>query len=121
MKNSDEEHTSPPPSLLKRRAQALITFVGSAATPAKEELQAASELGGGSMKDLVSLLIHVVTLQGGAVAKNIVEDVSEAARFSLHRTLSAIHATKFVDGALAVLETGEDTVSHRAFDFLLWF
>lgn len=63
------------------------------------------------MSDLASLLIDIVTMQGTSGSEKGADDIAEAARGSINRTLSVMSAADFVRAVLAILECGEDRVS----------
>jgi hypothetical protein len=106
---SDEEHSLPLSSVLKRRAQALIIFVGHA-------LQTSSAKHRGdfptskAISDLISLLVHMATLHGGSSPESNIDYISSAAQFTMSLSLGAIPATDFISAVLITLESNEARV-----------
>lgn len=63
------------------------------------------------MSDLVSLLIDLSTIQGGASTDGKVDDISKAARSSMVRALGVMSVSDFISAVLSMLESGEPRVS----------
>jgi U3 small nucleolar RNA-associated protein 10 len=98
---------------MRRRAQALLLFVGYALQPLSAvSVSADSAFHDGASGDLLSLLIDIVTVRGPTAAheKNAV-DFAKAARFAMSQTLAAMSAADFLHAVLALLEHGDDHVS----------
>lgn len=105
---SDEDPTTATMINIKRRAQALILFVGyalKAPTPGTEVNSIHEE----DMGHLVSALISLATLQGASETK--VEDISNAARSSLKRVLSVMSAPDFISAVLSMIQSGDRMVN----------
>jgi U3 small nucleolar RNA-associated protein 10 len=96
-------------TILKRRAQALLFFVGYALKP--------STTGPGSpshdehMSQLVTALISLATLPKGTSADAKVEDISIAARSSISRALGVMSVMDFIKAVLFMIESGDQKVS----------
>jgi len=111
MCNSDDEHSLPSSAIFKRRAQAIVTFVGYALKSSSPAVPVGVVPEGGATSDLVSLLITIATLQGGTVAENNVDDIRKAARLSMSRALGVMSAVDFISAVRSMLESGEQRVS----------
>jgi U3 small nucleolar RNA-associated protein 10 len=91
---------------MKRRAQALILFVGYALKP---EVSASSE--GGSISAVIAHLITLATLTGGETTDTNFIEISEAARSSIHRILSGMSAANFIESVKSTLMSGDAKVN----------
>ncbi|KAJ7042839.1 hypothetical protein C8F04DRAFT_1251651 [Mycena alexandri] len=114
----DDDQLQPSAAAFKRRAQALVIFVGFAmkmAPPAAAPVNVPEE---GAMSNLVSLLIALATTSGGSTPDTRVEEVSQAARTSLRKALSCMSAVDFVDAVLSILQSGDSRVQGGALDLL---
>lgn len=104
----DDEHATSASTILRRRAQALLVFVGYALKPS------ASESGSSShdehMSQLVMALITLATLQEGTGADAKVEDISVAARSSLNRALGVMSVMDFMKAVLSMIESSDKKV-----------
>ena len=101
----------PQPIIFGRRAQGLITFIGSAIKSAPTGTPPVSPPNKVSITDLVRLLIEVATVQAGSLPESPIEHLSNAASSSLNKTLEVMMATDFIAAVLVMLETGEYRVS----------
>jgi hypothetical protein len=108
---SDEEHSNSSPSFFKRRAQALVCFVGCAIKHPTPSVHHAL-VDGGATNDLILTLIQLTTTSStaGSISSHITEDISKVAEWSLNRTLNVMYAKDFIDASLAALECGESNV-----------
>jgi U3 small nucleolar RNA-associated protein 10 len=95
LSNSDAEHSIPPLTVLKRRAQALIIFVGLAIKPKRT-----SKEGQNPINRLVAQLIALATAGTDPSALN---DIPDAARSSLNRLLSNMSVIDFVESVQSIL------------------
>ncbi|KAJ6578862.1 hypothetical protein DFH09DRAFT_980162 [Mycena vulgaris] len=116
----DEDQLQPSAAAFKRRAQALVVFVGYAM---KLSSSTATEVtvtipDGGAMSNLVSLLISLATARGGSSPDTRVEDISHAARVSLSKALGCMSAVDFIDAVLSILKSGDSRVQGGALDLL---
>ena len=103
----DDEHT-PPSTLFKRRAQALVVLVEYALRSSSPPLPTDSISEGGGVADLVALLIDIATLHSSLNAE---DTLSQAARSCLGQGVSVMSAVDFVGALLVMLESEEDQVS----------
>lgn len=106
---SDEEHSPALPSVLKRRAQALIIFVGHALqTTLTKRLSdsPAREITGG----LFSILVNIATLQGGLTPESNIDHISNAVQTTMSLSLSVMPAADFVNSVVNALESKEERV-----------
>jgi U3 small nucleolar RNA-associated protein 10 len=117
--SSDEEHSLPLSSVLKRRAQALIIFVGHALQVSSLTKHSRDAPTGGAISDLVSLLIHLATLQGGSTPESNVDYISNAAQSTMSLSLGAMPAADFISAVLTTLESKEERVRPIT-SFLSW-
>jgi U3 small nucleolar RNA-associated protein 10 len=99
---SDDEHSARSSSIIKRRAQALIIFVGYAITPTPS-----SEVSGADNEttELISLLLELTTTEG----ENIT-DVMSVAQQVTSRVMNAVGAADFLNGALVMLQSDDARV-----------
>lgn len=100
-------------AVLRRRAHALIIFVGSALKPSAHVQAPASSTeppGGRAISNLVSALIALATLQGGPNTENGMDDISQAARASLNQALGVMSAVDFISAVLSMVESGDQVV-----------
>ena len=97
----DGDHSLPPSTSMKRRAQALIFFVGYALKP---EGCPSSE--GESISAVIARLTTLATLTGGNI-----DEISEAARSSIHRLLSGMSVANFIESVESSLKSGDAKVN----------
>ncbi|KAL0952425.1 hypothetical protein HGRIS_006698 [Hohenbuehelia grisea] len=96
---------------VKRRAQALINFVGRAC-----KTSVATE---GAANDLVTLLIDLATLKDvPASSSDVLADINAAARSSLSRVLASMTASDFIGAVLSMLESEDLRIQVGALDLL---
>ncbi|KAJ6630100.1 hypothetical protein B0H10DRAFT_1984968 [Mycena sp. CBHHK59/15] len=115
----DEDQLLPSPSAFKRRAQALVTFVGYGLKMSPPTAAASTSVPeGGAMSDLVSLLIALATARGGSTPDTKVEDISQAARSSLSKALGCMSVVDFIDAILSILKSGDSRVQGGSLDLL---
>lgn len=94
----------------RRRAQALIIFVGHAMqSPLPSNLSIAAPVGG-TIDDLVLLLVQMATSRGGSTAGSNVDHLSKAAQSTISRTLGVMPATDFIRAVLTMLKSGDEMV-----------
>ena len=101
----DGDHSLPPSTSMKRRAQALILFVGYALKP---EISFSSE--GGSISAVITHLTTLATLTGGETTDTNIDEISEAARSSIHRLLSGMSVAIFIESVESMLKSGDAEV-----------
>ncbi|KAJ7456907.1 hypothetical protein FB451DRAFT_1275210 [Mycena latifolia] len=115
----DEDQLQPSAAAFKRRAQALVVFVGYATKISSSVAQPPVTVPeGGAMSNLVSLLIALATAQGGSSPDTRVEDISHAARVSLSKALGCMSAVDFIDAVLSIMKSGDSKVQGGALDLL---
>jgi U3 small nucleolar RNA-associated protein 10 len=116
LSNSDAEHSIPPLTMLKRRAQALIIFVGLAIKPKKT-----SKEGQNPISHLVAQLIALAAANTDPSAK--LDDTSDAARSSLNRLLNNMSVIDFVESVQSILLSEDVKVLFfiPSFEFSLLF
>jgi U3 small nucleolar RNA-associated protein 10 len=100
----DGDHSLPPSTNMKRRAQALILFVGYALKPrtspsSEEEFSTA-----------IAHLITLATVTGGKTTDTKVNEISEAAHSSMHRLLSGTSVANFLECVESMLKSGNAKV-----------
>ena len=96
LRDSDGEHTVSPSTVLKRRAQALIIFVGLAMNPNKPGKEGQSPI-----SPLVAQLMALATVDTNSPAK--LDDILEAARSSLNRLLGTMSVNDFIESIESIL------------------
>ncbi|KAJ7178741.1 armadillo-type protein [Mycena crocata] len=114
----DDDQLQPSAAAFKRRAQALVLFVGHAMKSPAHGGDEITVPEGGAMSNLVSLLIAVATARGGSTPDTRVEEVSKAARVSLRKALSCMSAVDFIEAVLSILKFGDSQVQGGALDLL---
>ncbi|KAJ3898549.1 armadillo-type protein [Lentinula edodes] len=126
--SSLEEHSVSPAVVFRRRAQAIITFVGFAAKTFPASTSSKSQNNTGAMddaqpppqdssnlSDVVSILIALSTknISGGSSEAKI-EDIATSARLSLTRVLSVMSAVDFIDTVLLMLSNNDHLIQEGA-------
>ncbi|KAJ7452113.1 hypothetical protein B0H11DRAFT_1742292 [Mycena galericulata] len=114
----DDNQLLPSAAAFKRRAQALVIFVGFAMKMFPSGGAQVDVAEGGAMSHLVSLLIALATARGGSSPDTNVEEISQAARSSLTRALGCMSAVDFIDALLSILKSGDSKVQGGALDLL---
>ncbi|TFK37695.1 hypothetical protein BDQ12DRAFT_685121 [Crucibulum laeve] len=114
---NDTEHATSPSLLTKRRAQALVIFVGYALKSSTLETTDVSEERT-TINPLVSHLIALAVLPEGTNSDGKVGDIVQAARFAVSRALGVMSAVDFVDAVLSMLETDDKNVQLGALELL---
>jgi U3 small nucleolar RNA-associated protein 10 len=92
--------------VLRRRAQALIIFVGFAVKPSTSESSQQ-----GHVRHLVTALIVLSTLENGANVDAKVDEIAQAARSSMDRALRVMSVVDFASAVLSMIESGKERVS----------
>lgn len=115
-----EEHSISPSTVFRRRAQAIITFVGfSAKTFPSILLQKNPDSmdvvhpNGGNLSEVVSILITLSTKSTSTSTSTVeakVEDIAKSARLSMSRILSVMPAIDFIDTVLVMLSNEDSLV-----------
>lgn len=104
----DADHLASSSTILRRRAQALITFIGYAIKSTPQSAQSSED---SSISSVVSNLLTLATLKDvGKSADTKVDEISQAARNSISRLLESMSAVTFIDSVLAILEQGDAKV-----------
>jgi len=101
----DGDHSLPPSTNMKRRAQALILFVGHALKP-----RVPPSLEDESISTLIAHLITLATLTGEKTNDTKVDEISEAARWSMNRLLSGMSVVNFMESVESMLMSGDAKV-----------
>ncbi|KAL0575096.1 snoRNA-binding rRNA-processing protein utp10 [Marasmius crinis-equi] len=109
-----EESSLSPTILCKRRAQAIITFVGHSA----KSFASSEDIEGSDLSKLVSLLISLATAKSGSTPESKIEDLNKSARLAMDRVLSLVPARDFIDAILSMLGSGDVPVKAGALDLL---
>ncbi|KAG2757731.1 hypothetical protein P692DRAFT_20824545 [Suillus brevipes Sb2] len=107
----DDEHSARSSSIIKRRAQALIMFVGHAITPASST---DISRGDNATTDLVSLLVDLATIEGDSNVSDIVSVTQQ----TTSKVMNAIGAADFLNGALVMLQSDETRIKAGALEIL---
>ncbi|KAF9078300.1 armadillo-type protein [Rhodocollybia butyracea] len=125
--SSFEEHSVSPSILYRRRAQAIVIFVGYAAktfpiSPSTsilnpDAMDVVPE--NTNLSDVVSILIALSTNStlGGSTEVKI-EDVSKSARLSMARVLNVMSATDFIETVLLMLSNENQLIQEGALSLL---
>ncbi|KAG7098539.1 hypothetical protein E1B28_000475 [Marasmius oreades] len=116
-----EESTISPTTMSKRRAQAIITFVGHATKvfPSAKETKASSSESPPSLSNLVSLFISLATMKSKESAPDLrIDEIVRSARLALSKVLSIVPARDFVGAILSMLGSGDGSVQAGALDLL---
>jgi U3 small nucleolar RNA-associated protein 10 len=95
-------------TVLRRRAQALVIFVGYAIKPSTSERSQQ-----GHVNHLMTALIALSTLESGTNADTKVDEISQAARTSMDRALRVMSVVDFANAVLSMIESGEQRVRVR--------
>ena len=90
---------------MKRRAQALILFVGYALKPIAS-VSTEEE----SISTVIAHLIRLATLTGGKTNDTKIDEISEAARSSMNKLLSDMSVTNFMESVGSMLKSGDARV-----------
>ena len=95
--------------MLRRRAQALIIFVGLVLKPKKATTSSVPLQDGNAISVVITQLI---ALAQRSPSETKLDDISEAARSSLNRLLSSMSVTDFMDAVQTILSSGDVKVIH---------
>ena len=106
----DGDHSLPPLTSMKRRAQALIVFVGYALKP---KVSPSSE--GESISAVIAHLTTLATLTAGETTDTNFDEIGEAARSSIHRLLSGMSVAIFIESVESMLKSGNAKVNEIFF------
>ncbi|KAG5637085.1 hypothetical protein H0H81_005818 [Sphagnurus paluster] len=112
--STDEEPTAAATTITRRRALALITFVGNALKPPSSGSTASEE----ELRELVAALISLSSLGSGTTSDRKVDDICQAARATLNKALSVMAASDFINGVLSMIESEDSLVQTGALDLL---
>jgi len=102
-------------TLLKRRAQALILFVGYALKGRQPGAVSGSVSTEDTLSQVVASLISLSSVQGGSTTETNLDSITEAARSSIDRLLKSMSATDFIESVEAVLPTPDVKVRFLSF------
>ncbi|PPQ90282.1 hypothetical protein CVT25_013107 [Psilocybe cyanescens] len=113
---TDGDHSVSSSTILRRRAQALVVFIGYAFKP-KTAIPALlhSEF---SISSVISQLITLAILPEGVSKETKIGDVSEAARSTLNRLLSGMSVVDFSEAVESMLDSGGVKVQSGALELL---
>jgi len=111
---SDGDHSASSGTILKRRAQALIIFVGFALKVKGSASELEDEH---SISPVIAELIAITSFSRDTPEGRL-EDISEAARTSLAKLLSSMSVTDFIDSIQSMLLHSDVKVSLVCFQFL---
>ncbi|KAG6909155.1 hypothetical protein DXG01_001782 [Tephrocybe rancida] len=101
-------------TLLRRRSQALILFVGHVLKPSVPGSSASKE----ELSQLVETLISPATLQAGITSEGKIDEISQAARTCLNKALSIMAASDFINGISSMIEAKDKLVQSGALELL---
>ncbi|KAF8966928.1 armadillo-type protein [Flammula alnicola] len=113
--NADGDHSAPSSSLLRRRAQALIIFVGYAFKPKAPASTSSHE---SSTSTVIARLITLATLPEGASNETKIDEISEAARSSMNKLLGSMSVVNFIEAVQTMLDSGDAKVQAGALELL---
>ncbi|KAJ4481176.1 hypothetical protein J3R30DRAFT_3464943 [Lentinula aciculospora] len=126
--SSLEEHSVSPIVVFRRRAQAIITFVGFAAktfpTSKTSNSRGTNAMDvahpeGSNFSDVVSIFITLSTKKTSDDSTEAkVEDIAKSARLSLTRVLGVMTAVSFIDTVLLMLTHDDDLIQEGALSLL---
>lgn len=97
----DGDHSLPPSTNMKRRAQALILFVGYALKPRVSSSEEES------INAVIAYLIALATLTGGKTNDTKVDEISEASRSSMNKLISGMSVANFMESVESMLKSGD--------------
>ncbi|KAF8626030.1 hypothetical protein AX15_005120 [Amanita polypyramis BW_CC] len=101
--------------ILKRRAKALISFVGVAITSTSSSF---SHIPSDEISMLTSTLFSLASLRNGVNSDENVDDIRQAAYSTISSTLTVIPAASFVASVLTMVEIHDCNVQRGALDLL---
>jgi len=99
----DEEHSASLTSVLTRRVQALLLFASLSVPPFNHEQQL-QQLEGSSIKDLITLLVNLATLQA---KDGDLSGITSAAQLATTRVINSISAGEFLLAVTVTLQSTE--------------
>ncbi|EGO02920.1 hypothetical protein SERLA73DRAFT_102973 [Serpula lacrymans var. lacrymans S7.3] len=113
----DEEQPTPSSSILKRRAQALITFVGCVMQPSSptEEVETVK---GASTTALMALFIRLVTMEDSKTPESSLGDIYATTQQSMVKALNIMAVADFMVAVLTLLQSDEDRIQIGALELL---
>ncbi|KAF8797612.1 hypothetical protein BYT27DRAFT_7204423 [Phlegmacium glaucopus] len=110
---TDGDHSLAPSTNMKRRAQALILFVGYALKPRTSPSSEEEPI-----STVMAPLITLATLTGGKTNDTKVDEISEAARLSMNRLLSGMSVANFMESVESMLKSGDVKIQAGALELL---
>ncbi|KAF8901036.1 armadillo-type protein [Gymnopilus junonius] len=113
---TDGDHSASSSTILRRRAQALIIFIGHAFRPKGSNINASEN--DVSISSVISKLITLATLLEGASSETKVEEISDAARLTLNKLISGMSVVDFSESVRSMLQSGNVKVQAGALELL---
>ncbi|KDR78387.1 hypothetical protein GALMADRAFT_245550 [Galerina marginata CBS 339.88] len=112
---ADGDHSASSSTVLRRRAQALIIFVGHAFKPKTSTLTSED---GASISSVIAQLIALATLPDGTSSEMKIDEISEAARSTLNKLLRGMSVMDFGNSVQTMLGSGDLKVQAGALELL---
>ncbi|KDQ54552.1 hypothetical protein JAAARDRAFT_135194 [Jaapia argillacea MUCL 33604] len=113
----NDEHTLPPSTVSKRRAQALLIVVGQALqsfVPRISGLEGTER----PIGEVASALLDITTVGSGSTSEKDIQDVIKAARVSLENALTVMPAAEFINSVLGMLQSDDVRTQIGALDLI---
>ncbi|KAG6836982.1 hypothetical protein H0H93_016935 [Arthromyces matolae] len=108
----EEASNIPLSTLLRRKSLSLIVFAGNALKRSTSGAAVSKEEFG----HLISSLISLATLYDESNSENKVDEICQAARTCLSRALSIMDASDFINGVLAMTQSGDQLIQSGALE-----
>ncbi|KAF9480276.1 hypothetical protein BDN70DRAFT_905831 [Pholiota conissans] len=112
---AEGDHSASSSAILRRRAQALVIFIGYALKPKAAAISSENET---SISTVIAQLISLAVLPGGFTAETKIEEIAEAARSSLNMLLSSMSVGKFMESVQTMLDSGDVKVQVGVLELL---
>ncbi|KAF9468309.1 hypothetical protein BDZ94DRAFT_1246474 [Collybia nuda] len=112
----DDDHAASISTALKRRAQALLMFIGHSLKPTTSESRSPSYEE--NMGQLVTALISLATLQEGAGVETKIGDICIAARSTINQVLGVMSVIDFVKAVQSMIKSGDEKIQAGAMNLL---
>ncbi|KAK7055439.1 U3 small nucleolar RNA-associated protein 10 [Favolaschia claudopus] len=113
----DEDQAQSLPTAFRRKAHALVVFVGSAAKMVTSSMPQISIPDDGTTSSLVSLLVALANDHSDS-SDTRPEDISQAAHAALAKALRCMPVTDFIDAVLFILRSSDSRAQGGALDLL---
>ncbi|TFY70773.1 hypothetical protein EVG20_g2223 [Dentipellis fragilis] len=110
----DDEQPSQTSAYLKRRAQSLITFVGTTLETSTSAYTATQGVSTGSINNLVSVLLTIASRHDVPLTEADGTDLPKAARLSIDQCLKVMSAVDFINAIINMLDADETSVKAEA-------